>query len=53
MLGNNYWLYRVYNCNLVEKEPKFYRVNGKLEDNFILDPITFMARYKYPEVKVK
>lgn len=33
--------------------PKFYRVNGKLEDNFILDPITFMARYKYPEVKVK
>ena len=49
--NKNYYLYRVYDAT--SQSPKFYRVNGKLEDNFILDPITFMARYKYPEMKVK
>ena len=46
MLGNNYWLYRVYNCNLVEKEPKFYRVNGPIDSNFDLTPDTYKATIK-------
>lgn len=45
-LANNYWLYRVYNCNLSEKEPKFYRVNGAIEDNFELTPDTYKATIK-------
>lgn len=46
ILKNKYWLYRVYNCNLVEKEPKFYRVNGAIEDNFDLTPDTYKASIK-------
>ena len=46
MLGNNYWLYRVYNCNLLEKEPKFYRVNGPIVSNFDLTPDTYKASIK-------
>ena len=46
VLGNNYWLYRVYNCNLVEKEPKFYRVNGPIDSNFDLTPDTYKASIK-------
>ncbi len=42
----NYCLYRVYDVN--SQEPKFYRVFGEVEENFTLDPVTFMARYKYP-----
>lgn len=42
----NYWLYRVYNCSIAEKNPKFYRVNGPIEENFILDPETYKATIK-------
>ena len=43
---DDYCLYRVYDVN--SQEPKFYRAFGEVEENFTLDPITFMARYKYP-----
>ena len=46
ILGKNYWLYRVYNCNLIEKEPKFYRVNGPIEENFELTSDTYKATIK-------
>ena len=44
-LSNNYCVYRIYDVNSIK--PKFYKAFGKIEDNFILDPITFMAKYKY------
>ncbi len=40
-----YFIYRVYDAKGLM--PKFYRVAGCISDNFILDPVTFMARYKY------
>ena len=43
-----YYIYRVYDVNA--QNPKFYRANGEVEKNFILDPVTYMARYKYPVV---
>lgn len=45
-LSKYYWLYRVYNCSLSEKEPKFYRVNGAIDYNFTLDPETYKATIK-------
>jgi len=43
-LNKNYCVFRIYDVN--SEYPKFYKVFGKIEDNFILDPVTFMARYK-------
>lgn len=40
-----YFIYRVYDAKRLT--PKFYRVAGCISDNFILDPVTFMASYKY------
>jgi len=45
MYGEQYCVFRIYDINA--EHPKFYRVFGKIEDNFILDPITYAARYKY------
>ncbi len=45
-LNSHYWIYRVYNCRLASSEPKFYRVQGPIEDNFILEPDTFKATLK-------
>lgn len=39
-----YCLFRIYDAKNVN--PKFYRVYGKLEDHFELNPITYMAHYK-------
>lgn len=44
----NYCIYRVYDVN--SQYPKFYKAYGEVEENFILDPVTFKARYKYPEL---
>ncbi|MDE7221804.1 MAG: DUF3578 domain-containing protein [Ureaplasma sp.] len=44
----NYCVYRVYDVN--SQFPKFYKAYGEVEDNFILDPVTFKARYKYPQI---
>lgn len=46
--AKSYFVYRIYDADA--KCPKFYRAQGKIEDNFIIDPYTFTARYKYPEV---
>ncbi len=49
LYAKNYCLYRVYDVR--GEHPKFYRAFGSLDDNFYLDPVTYMARYKYPEVE--
>ena len=41
----SYFIYRVYDAKGLY--PKFYRAAGCISDNFILDPGTYMARYKY------
>lgn len=46
--ASSYWLYRVYDVK--GENPKFYPAFGAIDDNFILDPVTYMARYKYPIV---
>ncbi|MBR1757718.1 MAG: DUF3578 domain-containing protein [Lachnospiraceae bacterium] len=48
-LTDRYCVYRVYDVNSIS--PKFYTAFGKIEDNFILDPVTYMARYKGNSVK--
>ena len=42
--ADRYCVYRIYDANSMS--PKFYKAFGRIEDNFILDPITYMARYK-------
>lgn len=42
---DKYCIYRVY--DVYAQKPKFYRAFGDIEKNFILDPYTYMARYKY------
>lgn len=44
LFSDRYCLYRIYDANSIT--PKFYPAFGKIEDNFILDPVTYMARYK-------
>ena len=39
-----YFIYRVYNAKWLY--PKFYRA-GCISDNYILDPVTYISRYKY------
>ena len=41
----SYFIYRVYDAKGLYH--KFYRAAGCISDNFILDPVTYMARYKY------
>ncbi len=41
---DTYCLFRIYDAKDVN--PKFYKVYGKLEDHFELDPVTFMAHYR-------
>ncbi|MDY0277850.1 MAG: DUF3578 domain-containing protein [Acholeplasma sp.] len=43
--GEKYRIFRIYDVD--STVPKYYFANGKIEDNFILDPITFLATYKY------
>lgn len=38
-----YCIFRIYDAKSVT--PSFYKVFGKIEDNFELDPVTYMARY--------
>ncbi len=39
-----YCLFRIYDAKNIN--PKFYKVYGKLEDHFELDPVTFMTHYR-------
>lgn len=43
-LKKNYCVFRIYDANSMN--PKFYKAFGQIEDNFILDPYTYTARYK-------
>lgn len=41
---NQYYIYRV--GNIYSSTPKFYKINGKIEDNFTLEAVSFRARKK-------
>ncbi len=41
---DTYYIYRIYHLHSVH--PKIYRVRGALEDNFELDPISYLAYYR-------
>lgn len=41
---NRYCLFRIYDAK--SATPSFYKVFGKIEDNFELDPVSYLARYK-------
>lgn len=43
-----FFVYRIYDVNSMT--PKMYRARGEITKNFIIDPVTFRARYKYPKV---
>lgn len=45
-LEKDYWLYRVYDCSVSSNMPKFYRVQGAIENNFYLNPETYKATLK-------
>ncbi|HMM00039.1 MAG TPA: DUF3578 domain-containing protein [Bacilli bacterium] len=45
-LEKDYWLYRVYDCSTSSNMPKFYRVQGAIENNFYLNPETYKATLK-------
>ncbi|MEI3535967.1 MAG: DUF3578 domain-containing protein [Bacilli bacterium] len=49
-LDKDYCVFRIYDVK--NANPKFYKVYGKLKDNFELNPITYMARYKPNNVRV-
>lgn len=42
--GKQYYIYRVGSVH--SKRPKFYKINGRIEDNFNLEAISFKARKK-------
>ena len=46
ILNKKYWLYRVYDCSVSNLNPKFYRVNGSIPENFELTADTYMATIK-------
>ena len=39
----HYCIFRIYDAKSVN--PSFYKVFGKIEDNFELDPVSYLARY--------
>ena len=47
-LRDTFFVYRIYDVNSMT--PKMYRAKGEISRNFIIDPVTFRARYKYPKV---
>lgn len=40
---DHYCIFRIYDAKSVT--PSFYKVFGKIEDNFELDPVSYLARY--------
>ena len=42
--GEQYYIYRL--GSVYSKRPKFYKINGRIEDNFNLEAISFKARKK-------
>jgi len=45
---DTYRIFRIFDITSIT--PKFYVVDGQIEDNFYLDPVTYSARYKF-EIK--
>jgi len=43
-LKERYCLFRIY--DLKSPQPKFYKMFGEIEKNFILDPVTYLAKLK-------
>lgn len=43
--SDKYRILRIFDVDSIE--PKYYYAEGYVEDNFILDPITYLATYKY------
>lgn len=41
---DSYFVYRIYHIRSIH--PKIYRVSGPIEENFAIDPVTFLARYR-------
>ncbi len=50
-LNNSYFVYRIYDVN--STEPQMCRAQGEITKNFVLDPVTYKARYKYPTYEVE
>lgn len=46
-----YCIFRIYDAKNVN--PSFYKVFGKIEDNFELDPVSYLARYVGKKEKAK
>jgi hypothetical protein len=44
-LKDKYAVFRIY--NVLSNQPKYYLAKGAIEDNFILEPSTFKASYKW------
>lgn len=44
MYKDNYWIYRVYYID--SDEPKFFKINGSIEDRFELVPTSYKAYFK-------
>ncbi len=44
-LKEHYCLFRIYDAQSLN--PKFYKAFGEIETNFLLDPLTYMAKYKF------
>lgn len=40
---DRYCIFRIYDAKSIN--PSFYKVFGKIEDNFALDPVSYLARY--------
>lgn len=48
--GNHYRVFRIFDIS--STSPSFYTADGELEENFILDPVTFSAMYKYKTINL-
>jgi|BioPla2DNA2_1021312.scaffolds.fasta_scaffold38277_2 hypothetical protein len=48
--GKNYRVFRIFDIS--STSPSFYTADGELEENFILDPVTFSAMYKYKTINI-
>lgn len=40
-----YQIFRIF--DILSVRPKYYIANGRIEENFYLDPVTYSARYKF------
>lgn len=48
-LKDRYCLFRIYDAQSLK--PKFYKAYGEVSKNFNLNPVTYMAKYKFIQVR--